>query len=206
MEAIPNLSVSYLFSRAWERMRSHLGPTVAVFFVYVIATNLTSTVIRDDGGFDFFAKVIEFVVRGPMTVGALWFGLNLVRGEEANIGALFEGFRKFGTSFLVYLVYVLAICIGFVLLIIPGIIAAIGFGPSLLLVMDEDLTVGDHLRKAWDMTRGYKGQLFVVGMAALGVNILGFLALGVGIFFTGALTLVVEALVYEELKAAYDQS
>ena len=49
------------------------------------------------------------------------------------------------------------------------------------LVVDEEMDVMDALRVSWDMTRGYGMQIFLMGLLAIPVVILGLVCLFVGV-------------------------
>jgi len=67
------------------------------------------------------------------------------------------------------------------MLIVPGIIFACRLAFVPYLVVDREMDVMDALRVSWDMTRGYGGQIFLMGLLAIPVVILGLLCIGVGV-------------------------
>lgn len=83
-----------------------------------------------------------------------------------------------GTSILLGLVVV----VGLILLIVPGIILAIIFGFSAYLVVDRGLMPIPAFKESARITKGSRWTLFKLGLALLGINILGALALLVGLF------------------------
>jgi uncharacterized membrane protein len=74
--------------------------------------------------------------------------------------------------------------------------------PAVFLVLDGDAGVFDTLGRAWAMTTGYRIKIFLVFLAVLGLNLLGVLALVIGVFVTGAFSMLLIAAVYEELNRA----
>jgi uncharacterized membrane protein len=87
-------------------------------------------------------------------------------------------FWKFlGTSILL----ALAVAIGFVLLIVPGIIFGLMFMFATFIVIERELGPIDSLSESHRLTRGYKWQLFGLVLLLLLINLLGLLALIVGI-------------------------
>ncbi|HRH55480.1 MAG TPA: DUF975 family protein [Candidatus Paceibacterota bacterium] len=76
------------------------------------------------------------------------------------------------------------IFLGLILLIVPGIILGILFMFVGYLVIDKNLEPIDALKQSWAMTKGSRWTLFFLGLALLGLNILGFIALIVGLFVT----------------------
>lgn len=197
----PNLSISYLFSRSWPLFKENLGLIVGAFFVYLLITGFLSDP-NFDGDRAGLLSLIGFVVAGPLTAGLYALMLRVHRGEAAVFPDLFEGFREFGRAFGVYVLSVLAIGLGMVLLIVPGLILAVGLWPALYLVMDSELGVMDTLKEAWAMTDGYRLRLFGLGVVLFFFMLAGLLAFIVGIIFTGAFATFVAAAAYEELALA----
>lgn len=197
----PDLSVGHLFSRAWDVFRRHMGFMVAVFVIYALLTGSGS--IFGDSWFGDLGNIIMLVIAGPITAGTYALSLGLIRGRDPDLGEIFSGFQEFGRAFGVYVVNLILVVVGFIFLIIPGIYIAAALAPCMYLVMDDKLGVADTLRKAWDMTHGYRLQIFIVGLAIIGVNILGLIAFVVGILFTGGLSLLLGAALYDELDRAY---
>jgi uncharacterized membrane protein len=103
--------------------------------------------------------------------------------EGSSIRALWHPYPylKFvGTSILLGL----AVLVGLILFIVPGIIIGLAFGFSLYLVIEEDLKPIDAFKKSAEITKGNRWPLFVLGLALIGINILGALLLLVGLLVT----------------------
>jgi len=93
------------------------------------------------------------------------------------------------------------IFIGFVLLIVPGIIAAVGLGFAPYFVIDRNRGPIDALNESWQLTKGYKGQLFLFGLALIGINLLGLVALVVGLLVSIPVTWLAIAHAYRTLQS-----
>ena len=74
--------------------------------------------------------------------------------------------------------------IGSILLIIPGIIAAIGLTFYAYVVADNpELDVTNALRKCWEITLGFKMDLFVFYLSFIGWAILAVFTFGIGVLW-----------------------
>lgn len=197
----PDLRVSHVFGRAWELYRANLGLVVGTSFVFILLALILSG--GDTWGLTpAVGNILWLVVAGPLTVGLYSVLLRVVRGEEVRIASLFDGFQHFGRAFGVYVLNLVVVLVGFLLLIIPGIIMSVGLFPAMFLVWDERRPVVETLQRAWDLTRGHKFELFILGIVASIVAILGVVLLVVGFFFTAAFALLAGAVAYEELSLA----
>jgi uncharacterized membrane protein len=71
---------------------------------------------------------------------------------------------------------------GFLLFIVPGIILALMFSQSLFLVVDQGKGPLEALGASKVITSGNKLQIFVLGLATVGVGFVGALACCVGVW------------------------
>ncbi len=94
----------------------------------------------------------------------------------------------------------LIVIIGLLLLIIPGIIAALALMFSNYLVMDKRLGVMDALKESARITKGHRWQLFLFGLTLVGINLLGLIALFVGLFVTIPVSILATVHVYRTLE------
>ena len=103
-----------------------------------------------------------------------------------------------GTSLLMGI----AIFLGLILLIIPGIILGIIFGFALYLVVEEHLSPVEALKESARLTKGNRWKMFLLGVAIVGINILGLLALVVGLLVTLPVSTLAVVHAYRTLKNA----
>jgi uncharacterized membrane protein len=75
----------------------------------------------------------------------------------------------------------LAVAIGFVLLIVPGIILGLMFMFTTFVVIERELGPIDAMSESHRLTRGHKWRLFGFVLLLLLINVLGVLALVVGL-------------------------
>lgn len=196
---VPNLEIGHLFRRAWEPFKQNLGVVMGSFVVYSLAGNL-GTFFPEGSGAAVFMSLVSLLIAAPLFVGLCWLDLKLVREEPAEFVDLFAAFAQIGRALAVFWLASLVQLVGLLALIVPGIIAMIGLFPTSFLVLDSNLGVVDCLRRAWSMTLGHKAEIFLLVLAVIGLNLLGFLALMVGAFFTGAFSILVAAAAYDELS------
>lgn len=98
-----------------------------------------------------------------------------------------------------HILTVIAIAIGFVLLIVPGIILSLGLAFVPYLVVERGLGPIESMKESWRITKGHKWELALLFLALLGINLLGVLALVVGVFVSVPITLIALAHAYRTL-------
>ncbi|MBI1345449.1 DUF975 family protein [bacterium] len=209
------MEVGDVVSSSWNVFKMEMGlviGTVIVVFLLNIAAGLPSQILSIVGGLMqqqgepevgallAMAPLLLF----PLVYAAQWYLqlgqaivlLRIARGEETSIGDIFSGGKYFWRMIGSSLVVMIFIVLGMLACIIPGIILALMFWPYYFVLIDEDSGGIDCLWKAREYTNGNKLSTFVLGIVAMGINLLGLLALGVGLIFTMPLTALIMAVAY----------
>ena len=184
-----------LMVQARESLKGKWGLAVGTYFVFMLIT-LGVEYIPDVG------RVIAFIIGGPMSLGLAIFALSLSRKQEANLNQLFEGFQKFWVAFGAYLLGMLFIVLWALLLIIPGIIAALKYSQIFYIIAEDD-SIGplQAITKSKKMMEGNKGKLFLLILQFLGLVLLCLvITLGIGLLWLGPYVIVTLAKFYEDIK------
>ena len=114
------------------------------------------------------ATVYWLLVVPIVNYGGDWMYLRFMRDERANVAEMFQGFKKgYLNIILANLLVVAIVGIGFILLIVPGIIFACRLAFVSYLVMDKGLDPVAAIEKSWFMTRGHGWRIF--GMYLLSI-------------------------------------
>lgn len=89
-----------------------------------------------------------------------------------------------------------------VLLIIPALIVSLVFGFAFYLVVDRDLHALEALKESARLTHGHRKELFLLLLAVIGLNIVGLVALIIGLFVTIPVTVLAMIHAYRVLAGA----
>lgn len=183
-----------LMKMARESLAGKWGLAVGTFAVYLVI-NIITAGIKDVG------PVISLLVSGSFAVGISLFALSISRNKEAKLEQLFEGFKKFSRSLASYLLVVLFTLLWMLLLIIPGIIAAISYSQTFFILADDE-TIGarDAIKKSKKIMYGYKWKYFRLRLRFIGWAILSILTLGIGLLWLIPYMKVSTAKFYDDIK------
>ena len=144
------------------------------------------------------AALLRIIVSFIVSMGLIKISILFVDKKKPEISDLF--YTKSILNFiLVSIVRGFIVLIGYILLIIPGIILSIKFQFAEYLVVDKNMDVVEALNKSWEMTKGIKWNLFIFGILLFLINVVGFIALLIGLFITVPLSMVATAFVYRKL-------
>jgi hypothetical protein len=133
--------------------------------------------------------------------------LAATRDQRPRIAEAFD-FRRAGALFSVSLLGGLAVIGGSLLLLVPGIIIALGLAFVSFFVIDTTLGPIDAMRASWAATRGHRAHLFGFIMLAVLAQLLAQLILGVTVILAPlqmVLSLVQTPLWMLALATIYDR-
>lgn len=188
----------------WETTKANLNLVIVLAVAGLLATGLPSAIAQAvDGGSPGLAAL--FRIAGTITslivgVGVTRVSLRLHDGGTATVGDLFavDG-PLLWRYFLASLLYCLAVAVGLVLLIIPGIVFSVRYLFYGYAVVDRNARPVEALAQSAAATKGVWGALSLFGLVILLLNILGALALGVGLLVTLPVSALAVAWVYRRL-------
>lgn len=195
-------SVGETISYAWNTYWKNVGPLVIITIVILVISAIVNGigVLTDSVALNVIFTILAYLVGLFLSLGLIRATLAVTAGRTPEVGMLFEGYG-FGPYIVASIVFAIGTAIGFVLCIIPGIIFAIVYWFYGYVIVEEgQQSPMDALRRSADITRGHRGELFVLGLALIGINIVGALLCLVGLLFTHGISAVAIAHAYRTLK------
>jgi uncharacterized membrane protein len=188
-----------LMRAARESLRGKWGLAIGTFLVYTVLTSITGSV--ESRGSNLTFSILNLIIGGPLALGAAIFSLSLSRNKEATFEQAFQGFNRFSTAFVAYLLIVIYVLLWALLLIVPGIIAALGYSMTFYILSDDPLiNPQDALRKSKSMMDGYKLKLFYLCMRFFLLALLCILTLGIGFLWWIPYMHVTMAKFYDDIR------
>jgi len=145
------------------------------------------------------SAVINFAVSAFFTAGIAKFSLKVAKGEPYAFGDVFGGGQYFLSVFVVNILNFIAVALGLVFLIVPGVILAAGLSMSVPVVVDRNLGPIDALSESWKITDGSKANLFIFWLIAVGLTLAGMCACGVGLLLVAPILSIAWFYVYLRL-------
>ncbi len=136
---------------------------------------------------------------GPLTVGHIRMIEKQQRGEEVRVGDVFDGFSSFGTAFLTSLVFCVALAIGMLFLVLPGVLVGLAWGFALWFVALEGASVSDALAGSWQLLKRHTVSVLVVFLILAVVNTVAS-AVVLGLVLSTPLSMIFGTLAFQELS------
>ena len=186
-----------LMKMARESLKGKWGLAIGTYVVYI----LIISVIQVTSRFIPFVGLLSLIVVGPLVAGLAIFSLSLSRNKDAKLEQIFEGFNRFGTCVGAYLLMLLFILLWMLLLIIPGIIAALSYSMTFYILADDN-SIGamEAIDKSKQIMKGNKLKLFYLELRFIGWALLCILTLGIGFLWLMPYMQVSIAKFYDDVK------
>lgn len=182
---------SEAISFAWERIKADpgniLGPFAVATLLMAISGGMTSGFADTlDGTAGIVARLISggisAAVQAFFNAGMMFFALKVARGEPYAFADVFNGGRWFLPVFVISVLTTLAIAVGLIFLIVPGVFLALALALSVPAAIDRDLGPIEAMLESFSLTAGHRISILILGVMLFGIGLLGLCACGLGIF------------------------
>jgi len=195
------LSVGESIQFGWETFKKRPWFFIGVVLAVVILSSILTS-LAEENPRDLFAILVSLavlVIHIFIEMGLVSFALKAHDGvEKATFHDLWHphSFWKYvGVKILTGIIIV----IGLILLIVPGVIAILTLLFATYLVIDRNLGPIEAMKESARMTKGHRWNLFLLILALLGINILGAIALLVGLLVSIPVSILAVAHAYRTL-------
>jgi uncharacterized membrane protein len=186
----PQATISGSYGYGWQQMKKHFLYFFLILLIVAIAESPASMAQKSELDHTAFTVLLQLfsaayalLLLPVITYGADLLYLRGIRNEEIDFSEIFVGFKeKYVNIVLANLLKFAIIGMGFVFLIVPGIILLCRLAFVSLLVMDKGLDPIAAVEKSWQMTKGHGWKIFGMGLLAIPVFIAGLLCFIVGAF------------------------
>lgn len=207
--------------RAWDIVKVHWVPLVfgamiggaAASAPQQISSFYRAFVLK--GSYDFEDGVflgllgagglIGWVLQAFFQAGFTRMYVTAARGGAPELAQVFSGGPRFAAMLGGMILHMLAVAIGMIFLVVPGVILALGLGLYPYFIVDREMGPVEALKASWDATTGHKANLFILGFYSLGVMLLGLAACCIGVMPAVAVMSVAQAVVFTRLTGTTGQ-
>ncbi len=194
--ADPRFSIGDAVRFGWTTATANLGLFIVAMIIVVMITIFP--VFFDSALVAFVSWVLTMVV----TLGIMRMSLRFVDGGRGELADLFASIPLVISYLIASIIVGMVVTVGFFLLIFPGIYLALRLQFYCWSIIDKEAGPFGCMEHSWTVTKGSAWQLFLFAVVLVFVNLLGLLALGVGLLVTIPLSLVAVAHVYRSLEAS----
>lgn len=185
----------------WGTFKKNPFFFIGIFIALFVISMAVSVVTEPEGSTPtIFGTLVSLII--GFCVEILVVNLALKAHKEPETIKLADLWRKF--PFLSYAVAKIltgiVVIVGLILLIVPGVIAALALMFAPYLIVDRNLGPIEAMKESVRITKGHRWQLFLFALALGLLNILGMLAIGIGLLVTVPVSVFAVAHVYRFLE------
>jgi uncharacterized membrane protein len=182
-----------IMTSARSLLKGKWKPVVLLTFIYFLVAIVPGSIPK-------IGWIAGLILGGPLAFGLSYYFLGFSRGNTPVLEDLFKGFSIFGKTLVTYLLLALYTILWVLLLIVPGVIAALSYSMAFYLLIDnKDMSAQDAIKKSKQLMMGHKYRYFCFLGRFLGWFLLGVLSLGIGLLWIIPYFMVSNAKFYETL-------
>ncbi len=146
-------------------------------------------------------SLATFLTAGAFNLGISTYFLGYSRMKEMPFETLFSGFKNYVSSLVLFLLVYIFIILGFILFIIPGIIAALNYSQAYYILSENpEMGAFEALRRSKEMMQGHRIRFFLLQLSFLGWAILCLCTLGIGLLWLCPYVNITNAKFYDDLR------
>jgi len=167
---------------SWRMVNSELGMFMVATLVFLVCTS-----------------VVPFILNGALTAGFYIACIRKMRGAPLDIGDLFKGFNYFVPALVTALLVGIFMFAGLLLCLLPALFVAAIFLFPYHFIIDKKMDFWPAMQASHDVVKKDYAGFIVFILAIAGVNILGVLALVIGLLVTIPMTFAAITVAYRDV-------
>lgn len=180
-------------TEARRLMTPQLGMLILVLLIYTIMMSFASSIL-------FVGSVL---ILGPLSLGLSRVLLTVLDEQKIVVEMLFSGFQDFSRSLIAGLLTSLYISLWTLLLIVPGIIAALSYSMTYyILAENPEFTASQAIEASKSMMYGHKWRLFELWFSFIGWWLLCLITFGIAFIYVAPYFATARTVFYADLKQA----
>lgn len=194
-------SIQYVWKTVWNQ------PNIILYLLIAVASPQIISFLFDHI-FSDASDIATSIFRAAITILSMVFSIGMIRialnvyeKKALKFENLYQDWRLLGWYLLAGLLNAVVVCIGLILLIIPGIHAALRLSLWPYIMVEGEKGPVKALKKSWAITKGVTlkllGFYFVQGL----LMILGIMALGVGLIIALPVISLAQVYIYKKIAS-----
>ena len=197
-------SASTAWGYGWRKFTANIGQVLIAVLVLVAVNIVLNVLGRIVGGDSYVVywvfSLASWVVSMIIGAGIVRFALDITEGRQLNAATLLTPV-KLGDVIVASVLIGLATFVGFILLVIPGLLVMFFTSFTLFFLMDKpELGAIDAIKASFEFTKNNAGNVIVWFLLSLATWIVGLCLCGVGLIVAVPVVLIGTAYTYKTLN------
>jgi len=196
-------SATTAWSYGWSKFTGNIGSILIAILVLVavqIVFQVVSYVVRDSWIVSFLIGLASWIVSMIIGAGIVRGALDITEGRALDPKTLLTP-QKLGEVIVASVLIGIATFVGFILLVIPGLLVLFFTSFTLYFLMDRpELGAIDAIKASFEFTKNNAGNVIVWFLLSLVTYIVGFCLCGVGLIAAIPVIIIGTAYTYKTLN------
>lgn len=175
-------SIKESLRKGWELFTAHLGFFVSLQVGVFLLTAVANMFVEQMHGAAYIAgSLLALVLQLIVGLGMLHIMINVYDGVPQTYASIFDPLPLFWQYTLLTALVTIGTLLGLLLLVVPGVLFAIGVSLAQYRVIDGSKKAIDALKESWHVTKGHRVQIGLFMLALIAINVLAMIPLGLGL-------------------------
>ncbi len=182
------INIAKWVNEGWDLVFANFWEFIIISIIYVVVIFAASSTI-----------LLKFLFAGPLTVGIYYVIFQKMRGKPMQIGDISRGFNFFVAAVLADLLISVFVWIGFIFLIIPGIVLSAMYMFAFPLILEKNLDFWQAMETSRKVVQKNLFEFSVFMFLMYVFLFIGILLFGVGFLIALPITFAATAAAYRDV-------
>lgn len=166
-----------LKDRAKSNIQGNMGMLIVCFLI-------VEAIMMGVAFIPYVGTIAQIAIAGPFALGTAYIYVNLRSRYAPDVNVLFSAFQRFGDCLSLYLLYSVFTMLWSFLLVVPGIIKAIGWSQIWYISAENpNMSAKEVMEKSAEMMDGYKMEYFKLTLSFIPWMMLCCVTCGIALFY-----------------------
>lgn len=207
-----DFTIGEILSEAWARIDGYKMPYAIITSVYFLIYFLAVALVVMLNGIENIERaqaaiqLLSFAMI-PMSAALTMMGLSIAMARPITVKQLFAYYNSKGLALIgLQIVMMMAIGLGLLLLIIPGIYLSIALLFAVPLMLEKNLTIVDAFEASRKAVTHHWFKVFGLWLVMGVILVISALPLGIGLFWTMPMMMAVIGVLYRRMFGISEQA
>lgn len=199
------LIITEIFQQAWKQTKAHIWILAGMYVAFTILSSLFALLVDPLTHSWWGDSLVNLVSAYASSLFSLGYLRNVIEAQEdtePQMSAYRQPAMRVINYVLASVIYAIAICVGAILFILPGIYVAVRLQYYTMFILEEDANPIQALQRSWELTREQTWPLLLVNLSMIGLALIGMLLLFVGLFVAIPVIYGMYVIVYRNLSTS----
>lgn len=163
-----------------EMAKQQIKGNIGILFVITLVIGAIAFVAGLLSAIPVVGVLATVIVTPALSLSIVIVYVNLVKGVKPEVKDAFAGFKDFWTAFKTTWLVSIFTALWSLLFYIPGIIKAISYSMSMLIVAENPgISAREAIKRSKEMMHGHKMEYFILGLSFIGWGLLCGITFGI---------------------------